>query len=119
MHRQFFPGELLTQAFGQIPVNFHDMQMTERLQQRPSQRAQPGADFNQKIILGRMDVLGIDMPVHGFRSPARCRHSDFGSQARAFARPVIEAAENQVYRKSGLTTCRAAGWAMSAHIPAS
>jgi len=113
VHRQFFPGKLLTQAFGQITVEFHYMQMIERLQQRPSQCAEPGSDFNQKIIPGGMDcandvrydlrinkkilaeALARNVPhdlfqvltsrITVFTGRRGCGYSNFGSQRGRFA----------------------------------
>jgi hypothetical protein len=67
---QLIPSELLLQVLDYIPVNFHHVQMVDRLQQRPFQGGQSRTDLHQEVIAGGMDSandvrnnLGIDEKI--------------------------------------------------------
>jgi hypothetical protein len=52
---KFVPGELLLQALDYIPVDFHHVQMIERLQQRSGQGAQSWSNLYHEVA-----ALGTD-----------------------------------------------------------
>jgi hypothetical protein len=70
MYRQISPGKFTVQTFDDVPVNFHNVEVVERMHQRPGQRTQPGPYLYEVIALARMDSadnvrysLGIDKKI--------------------------------------------------------
>src|SRR5216117_647415 len=55
VHRQAVHGVTLAQAPAQVPVELHDVEVLDPLEQRGRQRTESGADFNEVLAPVRID----------------------------------------------------------------
>src|SRR6266571_3245892 len=55
VHRQAVDGVTLAQAPAQVPVELHDVEVLDPLEQRGRQRTESGADFNEVLAPVRID----------------------------------------------------------------